>query len=113
MEMYNPAHPGELIQEWLEGLNSNVTALAKHIGVSRVTLSRIIHGHASVTAEMALRLGAAFGDGPKIWMDLQVQYDLWQAKRIKLPKIKLISRPDESRGIPHALVDKQAPHGQH
>ncbi|MGA7832113.1 MAG: HigA family addiction module antitoxin [Terracidiphilus sp.] len=69
-EMYNPAHPGELLQEWLEGLNVTITDFAKHIGVSRVTLSRIANGKASITADMALRFSAAFGDRPAIWMDL-------------------------------------------
>ena len=41
MEMYDPPHPGALVQEWIEGLNTNVTRLANHIGVSRGVLSRI------------------------------------------------------------------------
>jgi addiction module HigA family antidote len=86
--MYNPAHPGELLQEWLEGLNLTVTEFAKHIGVSRVTLSRIVNGKASVTADMALWFSAAFGDRPAIWMALQTQHDLWQASRRDMPKIK-------------------------
>ncbi len=53
-EMYNPAHPGELLQEWLEGLNVTITDFAKHIGVSRVTLSRIANGKASITAVYGL-----------------------------------------------------------
>jgi addiction module HigA family antidote len=65
-EMYNPAHPGELLQEWLEGLNVTITDFAKHIGVSRVTLSRIANGKASITADMALRFSAAFVDRPAI-----------------------------------------------
>jgi addiction module HigA family antidote len=87
-EMYNPAHPGELLQEWLEGLNVTVTDFAKHIGVSRVTLSRIAKAKASITADMALRFSAAFGDRPAIWMALQTQYDLWQASRKEMPKIR-------------------------
>jgi len=87
-EMYNPAHPGELLQEWLGGLNITVTDFAKHIGVSRITLSRIVNGKASVTADMALRFSAALGDRPAIWMALQTQYDLWQASRKEMPKIK-------------------------
>jgi addiction module HigA family antidote len=69
-------------------LNVTVTDFAKHIGVSRVTLSRIANGRASITADMALRFSAAFGDRPAIWMDLQTQYDLWHASRKEMPKIK-------------------------
>jgi len=44
MRMYNPAHPGALIADILENGNlsvgNSVTALAKHIGVTRAALSR-------------------------------------------------------------------------
>ena len=107
MEMYNPAHPGEIVQEWLEGLNSNVTALAKHIGVSRGVLSRIVNGRASITADMALRLSAAFGDRPGLWMDLQATYDMWQAKhRMKRPKIKRFPRPEANVSMAHNSTGK-------
>ncbi|WP_420239206.1 HigA family addiction module antitoxin [Telmatobacter bradus] len=91
-EMFNPPHPGEILQEWIEGLNTNVTHFASHIGVSRVTLSRILNGRGSITAEMALRLSAALGDRPGIWLDLQAQYDLWQAKQKKIPPIAKFPR---------------------
>ena len=87
MEMYNPAHPGEMLEEWLVGLGTNVTAFAKHIGVSRVTLSRLLNGRAAVSAEMALRLSAALGDRPETWLNLQAQYDLWRARQKKRPPI--------------------------
>jgi len=94
MEMYDPPHPGEMVQEWIEGLKTNVSQLARHIHVPRPALSRLVKGQSSITADMALRLSAAFGDRPGLWMDLQTQYDLWQAKhRTKRPKIKLFPRP--------------------
>jgi antitoxin HigA-1 len=52
MKMHNSSHPGELLRTWIEGGNLTVTLLADHIGVTRATLSRIINGHAGVTAEM-------------------------------------------------------------
>jgi addiction module HigA family antidote len=91
-EMYNPPHPGEILQEWLEGLHANVTQFAKHIGVTRVTLSRIVNGRSNVTAEMALRLSAALGDRPGIWLDLQAQFDLWKAKKKRIPPITKFPR---------------------
>lgn len=30
---------------------------------------------------MALRLGAFFGNGPQLWIDMQTRHDLWQAER--------------------------------
>jgi antitoxin HigA-1 len=61
MNMHNPAHPGELLTGWLDDLNLGVTAFAAHIGISRVMLSRVMHGHAAVSADMDLRLSEALG----------------------------------------------------
>ena len=44
MTMHNPAHPGELLLGWLDDLGLTVTAFALHIGISRVMLSRVLHG---------------------------------------------------------------------
>jgi len=88
MRMHNPAHPGEILREHMGSMP--VTRLATHLGVSRVTLSRLINGTAGVSAEMALRLSEALGTSPELWLNLQTQYDLWQAsqrKRKRVPRL--------------------------
>ncbi len=50
MDMHDPAPAGEVLAGWLADLKMTVTALAAHLGISRVMLSRILHGHAAVTA---------------------------------------------------------------
>ena len=87
MAMHNPSHPGELLREWLEGAQISVTTLAAHIGVTRVTLSRIVNGHAGVTAEMDLRLHQALGTREGLWLDMQQQRDIWVARKTKAPRI--------------------------
>ncbi len=57
-----------------------VTSVAECLGVHRTTLSRILNGGAGISAEMSLRLGAAFGCEPDFWAGLQLKYDLFQAK---------------------------------
>jgi antitoxin HigA-1 len=94
MAMHNPAHPGELLRTWIEGANLTVTLLADHIGVTRATLSRIINGHAGVTAEMDLRLHQALGTREGLWLDLQTQRDLWVAKQNKSPRIERLTISD-------------------
>ena len=91
--MFNPPHPGESIREdILPALGSTVTEAAKQLGVSRVTLSRLIHGQSGVSADMARRLEAWLG-GPKrgpsaeSWLRLQADYDLWQANQQPAPKV--------------------------
>jgi addiction module HigA family antidote len=66
MNTHNPAHPGELLTGWLDDLGVTVTAFAAHIGISRVMLSRVLHGHAAVSADMDLRLSEALGTTPSV-----------------------------------------------
>ena len=77
MLMHNPPHPGRALREFLA--DQDVTSFAEPIGVSRTTLSRLLHGHAGISAPMALRLAAILKTSPQLWMNLQMQYDLWQA----------------------------------
>jgi len=79
--MHNPAHPGELLSGWLDDMGVTVTAVAEHIGISRVMLSRVMHGHSAVSADMDLRLSEALGTTPGYWLALQTQRDLWTARQ--------------------------------
>lgn len=84
-EMYNPAHPGRVLRDWLGVMQ--VSEAAERLHVSRVSLSRILNGKAGISAEMSLRLSDALGTSPTLWIDLQMQYDLWRASRRRRPKI--------------------------
>lgn len=87
--MHNPAHPGEILREWIpEGVT--VTAAAEQLGISRVMLSKILNGKAGVTADMALRLSAWLGTTPEVWIDMQAGWDLWQAELRGFPDVKPI-----------------------
>jgi addiction module HigA family antidote len=90
--MYNPAHPGELLREYLGTMQ--VGEAAKRLHIARSTLSRLLNGRTSFTAPMALRLADALGTEPEVWLDLQQQYDLWHAARRKRPKIKQFVFPE-------------------
>ena len=85
-EMYNPAHPGLVLRDYLEG--HNITEVAKHIGVSRVTLSKILNCRTGITADMSLRLSAALGTNPSFWLDMQSNYDMGKARARKRPRIR-------------------------
>lgn len=71
-----PIHPGEYIREALEDLGLTQAALAKLLGVSAMRISHLVREERPVTAEMALRLGQAFGQSPEYWLNLQAGYDL-------------------------------------
>jgi addiction module HigA family antidote len=93
MQMYNPAHSGKILAEFMGG--RTVTEVAKHLGVTRATLSRILNGKAGVSADMALRLSEAFGLEADMWLRLQIQRDLWVASRKKRKKIQKMIVADD------------------
>ena len=82
MRMYNPAHPGIILREYLNG--ASITDVAKRLGISRVALSRIVNAQASITPEMAVRLSQLLNNtSPNFWLNMQANYDLWQIKQHK------------------------------
>ena len=87
--MHNPPHPGEVLREYLGDIT--VTEAAMKLGVNRVTLSRVLTGSAGVSADMAYRLSEAFGTSPELWAGMQLQYDLYQASKLKRPRIERLA----------------------
>jgi addiction module HigA family antidote len=84
--MYNPAHPGEVLREYLpEGMS--VTEVAGRLGVSRQALSALLNARAGVSADMALRLGDALGTSAEMWLSMQLAYDLWKAEQRPRPRV--------------------------
>lgn len=75
-----PIHPGEILREdVLPGLQLSVSAAAKHLGVTRQALHRVLAQTTAVSPEMALRIGKLCGNGPDVWLRMQAAYDLWHA----------------------------------
>ena len=86
MRMHNPANPGRILANYLAG--RTVTVVAKHLGITRPALSRVINGHAGISADMALRISEAFNTDAAFWMRLQAQRDLWEASQRKRARVK-------------------------
>ena len=84
-----PTPPGEILQEeFLTPLGLTQKDLADHVGCDIKVINRIINGRSAVTAEMAVRLGAALDTTPQFWLNAQQAVDLFAAsKAVKsLPK---------------------------
>ena len=78
-----PTHPGNIIKEdYLLPLSITIKDMAETLGISRKTLSKIINERGSITPDMALRLSRAFDTSPDFWLNLQKNYDLWQAETL-------------------------------
>ena len=89
LPMKNPPHPGRSIRDaCLEPFGLSVTEGAKVLGVTRQALNNVVNGKAAISPEMALRLAKAFGSTPETWLQMQVNYDLAQARKSE-SKIKV------------------------
>ena|SRR5258708_5812176 len=76
-----PRHPGEILREdVLPAAGLTQDKLARLLGVSRRTVSEILHERRPVTTDMAHRLARAFGTSPEMWLGLQQDVDLWDTQ---------------------------------
>jgi antitoxin HigA-1 len=92
-QMHNPCHPSAVLKEALRDIS--VTDAAKRLGVGRVALSRLLNGATGISPEMALRLSKLLGTSPEFWYGMQVNYDLWQAKKKFRGKVRpIVQRED-------------------
>ncbi len=77
-----PTSPGEmLLEEFLVPMEMTQRALAEELGLSVQSVNLIIKGKRGITAETAVRLSRVFKNSPQFWLGLQMDWDLWHAKR--------------------------------
>ena len=82
-----PTTPGEILdEEYLAPLGMTQKELADHLGCDIKVINRIVNGRTSVSAEMAVKLGAAFRTTPEFWLNAQKAVDLYRAEK-KLGKL--------------------------
>ena len=84
-----PTTPGEILrEEYLAPLGMTQKQLADHLGCDVKVVNRIVNGRSAVTAEMALKLGAALRTTAEFWMNAQLAVDLFRAalRSKRLPK---------------------------
>ena len=88
--MRAPTRPGEILkEEFLVPLEMKQSQLAAHLHCDVKVINRIVNGRTSVTAEMALKLAAAFTTTPEFWLNAQKAVDLYNAAK----KIKYLPKP--------------------
>jgi addiction module HigA family antidote len=76
-----PTRPGEmLLEEFIKPLGISQSELAEWIGVSYPRLNEIVNGKRAVTPDTALRLEQVFGVDAQFWLNLEVAWELYQAK---------------------------------
>ena len=95
-KLLDPIHPGEiLIEDFMKPLGVSQNRPARELDVNPARVSDIVHGRASISAAMELRLGRFFGTSAEFWINLQSGYDLRLARRRDGEKIEARVRPLE------------------
>jgi addiction module HigA family antidote len=80
MQRRKPTHPGEvLLEDVIKPLGITITEAAQDLGISRKTLSELIHGKCGLSPEMAVRIAKATNTSPESWLAMQTKLDLWNA----------------------------------
>ncbi|MFW0860359.1 MAG: HigA family addiction module antitoxin [Dehalococcoidia bacterium] len=69
-----------LREDVISNLGLTVTEAARRLGVTRKTLSALISCKASLSPEMAVRIGKATKTSPESWLYMQAKLDLWNAE---------------------------------
>lgn len=76
-------HPGELLHDELKERGMTQKQLSKATGIKPSVLSETINGKRSVSLNVAMALEKALDIPTEIWLNLQTQYDLDNAKIVK------------------------------
>lgn len=79
-----PTHPGAIFREdVLPALNLTQTELARRLGVSRLTVSELLHEKRGLSPDLAIRLGKLTNTTPESWLRMQEALDLWELRRCR------------------------------
>ena len=91
-------HPGEILREdVLPAAGLTQDKLARLLGVSRRTISEILHERRPVSTDMAHRLARAFDTSPEMWLGLQQDVDLWDTHHARRKEYERIKRVPTSK----------------
>jgi len=87
-----PSHPGEILKDvWLDELNYTQSEFAKKLSEAtkgkvktstmQTKVSELINGKRSMSAEFAVLLSRVLDTSPRMWMNLQINLDIWEAEK--------------------------------
>ena len=80
---FNPdwaTHPGDHLKEYLEIRGMSLSDLSRATGLTKAYLSDLLKRRRSIGVKTALRLEQVFGLGADIWLNIQANWDLHEAR---------------------------------
>lgn len=88
-----PTHPGEmLLEEFLKPMKISQRDLANGIRVPYQRVNELVNQHRGITPSTALRLAKFFGNSAAFWMNLQLRWDLYHARRTESDDLRKIRK---------------------
>ena len=88
-----PTHYGAILREdMLPVLNLTQGELAVKLGVSRRTISEVLHEKRPITADMAIRIATLTNTTPQSWLNMQQALDIWQLQQTNAKAYAQIER---------------------
>jgi antitoxin HigA-1 len=77
-----PTHPGAILREdVLPALGMTQTKLGERLGVSRLSVSELLHEKRALSPEMAVRVAKLLRTTPESWLRMQEAVDLWEIEQ--------------------------------
>ena len=75
-------HPGQVLDEiYMTELGLNQTQLADRCGCSPRKINEIVNGKRAISPEFAIELEKVLGTTAEMWVRMQAEFDLWQARQ--------------------------------
>ncbi len=77
-----PLHPGKVLVEiYMAEMELNQSSLAKLCGCSPRKINEIVNGKRGISPSFAITLEAVLGTSAEMWVRMQAEHDLWEARQ--------------------------------
>ena len=78
----SPLHPGTVLSEvYMSQMGLNQTALANLCGCSPRKINEIVNSKRAISPSFAIVLENVLGTTAEMWVRMQAEYDLWEARQ--------------------------------
>jgi addiction module HigA family antidote len=77
-----PMHPGIVLNEvYLKEMDLNQSQFAEMCKCSPRKINEIVNAKRGISPEFAITLEKVLGTSAEMWVRIQAEYDLWQARQ--------------------------------
>ena len=78
----NPMHPGQVLDEiYMTEMGLNQSQLAVKCDCSHRKINEIVNGRRAISPQFAIQLEKVLGTTAEMWVRMQADYDLGQARK--------------------------------